>query len=103
LATAISNGGNYLLNIGPDHNGKLLTLFEERLNEIGQFVNTHADAIFATKPWIFQSDSGPTWSAFLLYTLKHSKILRAQKCTFFNCFLSFFNLLVPRNWRLKND
>uniref|UniRef100_A0A914C081 alpha-L-fucosidase n=1 Tax=Acrobeloides nanus TaxID=290746 RepID=A0A914C081_9BILA len=61
LATAISTGGNYLLNIGPDSNGKILTLFEERLNEIGQFVNTHADAIFATKPWIFQNDSGPTW------------------------------------------
>ena len=60
LATVISTGGNYLLNIGPDHNGRVLPIFEERLRGLGSFVNAHSEAIFATKPWIFQNDSDST-------------------------------------------
>uniref|UniRef100_A0A914CS12 alpha-L-fucosidase n=1 Tax=Acrobeloides nanus TaxID=290746 RepID=A0A914CS12_9BILA len=60
LVTAISTGGNYLLNIGPDHNGRVLPIFEERLRSLGSFVNAHSEAIFATKPWIFQNDSDST-------------------------------------------
>uniref|UniRef100_A0A914CSZ8 alpha-L-fucosidase n=1 Tax=Acrobeloides nanus TaxID=290746 RepID=A0A914CSZ8_9BILA len=52
--------GNYLLNFGPDHNGRVLPIFEERLRGIGSFVNAHNEAIFATKPWIFQNDSDST-------------------------------------------
>ena len=57
LVIAISTGGNYLLNIGPDHNGRILPVFEERLRELGSFVNAHNESIFATKPWIYQNDS----------------------------------------------
>uniref|UniRef100_A0A914DYE2 C-type lectin domain-containing protein n=1 Tax=Acrobeloides nanus TaxID=290746 RepID=A0A914DYE2_9BILA len=45
------------MNIGPDHNGRVLPIFEERLRDIGAFVNAHSEAIFATKPWIYQNDS----------------------------------------------
>ena len=57
LVSVIATGGNYLINIGPDANGRILPIFEERLRDLGTFVNAHEDAIFATKPWIFQNDS----------------------------------------------
>jgi alpha-L-fucosidase len=36
-------------------------IFEERLTDLGKFVNTHNEAIFGTKPWIFQTDFGDIW------------------------------------------
>uniref|UniRef100_A0A914ER20 alpha-L-fucosidase n=1 Tax=Acrobeloides nanus TaxID=290746 RepID=A0A914ER20_9BILA len=60
LVIVIATGGNYLVNIGPDANGRILPIFEERLRDLGSFVNTHSEAIFATKPWIYQNDSA-TW------------------------------------------
>uniref|UniRef100_A0A914C005 alpha-L-fucosidase n=1 Tax=Acrobeloides nanus TaxID=290746 RepID=A0A914C005_9BILA len=60
MVIAISTGGNFLLNIGPDNNGRVLPIFEERLRDIGAFVNAHADAIFSTKPWIYQNDANST-------------------------------------------
>uniref|UniRef100_A0A914BZQ9 Alpha-L-fucosidase C-terminal domain-containing protein n=1 Tax=Acrobeloides nanus TaxID=290746 RepID=A0A914BZQ9_9BILA len=32
----------------------------KRLKQIGQFINAHSEAIYATKPWIFQEDSNST-------------------------------------------
>uniref|UniRef100_A0A914DE66 alpha-L-fucosidase n=1 Tax=Acrobeloides nanus TaxID=290746 RepID=A0A914DE66_9BILA len=63
LVQVISKGGNYLLNVGPDANGKIIPLFEDRLRQIGIFVWAHSEAIFATKPWIFQNDTAtsPVW------------------------------------------
>uniref|UniRef100_A0A914D5K7 alpha-L-fucosidase n=1 Tax=Acrobeloides nanus TaxID=290746 RepID=A0A914D5K7_9BILA len=55
LARTISCGGNLLLNVGPDDYGKIVPIFEERLTDLGKFVNTHNEAIFGTKPWIFQT------------------------------------------------
>ena len=54
----IATGGNYLLNIGPDHNGRILPVFEERLVQLGDFVDTHE--VFSSKPWIYQNVS-TTW------------------------------------------
>uniref|UniRef100_A0A914CXE9 alpha-L-fucosidase n=1 Tax=Acrobeloides nanus TaxID=290746 RepID=A0A914CXE9_9BILA len=61
LARTISCGGNLLLNVGPDDYGKIVPIFEERLTDLGKFVNTHNEAIFGTKPWIFQTDFGDIW------------------------------------------
>ena len=56
LAQTISLGGNFVLNINIDANGRVLPVFEERLKNLGDFVTDHADAIFSSKPWIYQSD-----------------------------------------------
>ena len=45
-----------MLNINIDANGRVLPIFEERLRNLGDFVTDHADAIFSSKPWIYQSD-----------------------------------------------
>uniref|UniRef100_A0A914E9S6 alpha-L-fucosidase n=1 Tax=Acrobeloides nanus TaxID=290746 RepID=A0A914E9S6_9BILA len=70
LVQVISKGGNYLLNIGPDSNGRVLPLFEQRLIEIGNFVRAHDEAIFKTKPWIFQNDDNLNSSSPVWYTSK---------------------------------
>ncbi|KAH7713797.1 Protein W03G11.3 [Aphelenchoides avenae] len=61
LARTISCGGNLLLNIGPDSRGRIPVIFEERLRQIGGFVSVHEEAIFGSKPWIYQNDSDTTW------------------------------------------
>ena len=60
MVQAWATGGNFLLNIGPDPNGRVIPIFEERLAQIGTFINAHEEAIFGSKPWIFQSDNNLT-------------------------------------------
>jgi len=54
-------GGNFLLNIGPDHLGRIPAIFEERLRDLGKFTNAYGEAIFETKPWIYQNDTESIW------------------------------------------
>ncbi|PAV87356.1 hypothetical protein WR25_08100 [Diploscapter pachys] len=62
IATTISCNGNILLNVGPDMHGLIPTIFEDRLRELGPFLNTHSEALYGTKPWIYQNDTvGDTW------------------------------------------
>ncbi len=50
LAKIVSRGGNLLLNIGPDPNGKLPDTAMARLKEIGDWMKVHGEAIYGTKP-----------------------------------------------------
>ncbi|VDL70231.1 unnamed protein product [Nippostrongylus brasiliensis] len=75
LARTISCGGNLLLNVGPDMHGKIPAIFEDRLRELGKFINLHKEAIYGTKPWIYQNDTGNVW-----YTSKiHSNNLASGR------------------------
>lgn len=51
-----SKGGNYLLNIGPDGEGKVPQTSALRLREMGQWIKTNSDAIFGTTAWKTQSE-----------------------------------------------
>uniref|UniRef100_A0A0N4ZQ65 Putative alpha-L-fucosidase n=1 Tax=Parastrongyloides trichosuri TaxID=131310 RepID=A0A0N4ZQ65_PARTI len=66
LVRTISCNGNFLLNIGPDSNGRISPIFEERLRDLGLWVNDNSEAIFNTIPWIHQSDSidNTTWYTY---------------------------------------
>lgn len=57
LASTISCGGNLLMNVGPSHDGRITPIFEERLTQMGQFVQVNQEAIFKTKPWVHQNDT----------------------------------------------
>jgi len=57
LAKTVSCGGNLLLNVGPTHYGKITPIYEERLTQIGEWLAPNGEAIFDSKPWVYQNDS----------------------------------------------
>jgi alpha-L-fucosidase len=51
LVDLVSRGGNLLLDIGPTADGRIPVIMQERLLEIGQWLEINGDAIYGTKPW----------------------------------------------------
>src|SRR5207237_5257382 len=49
LIDIASKGGNYLLNVGPNSLGEIPQPSVDRLKEIGQWMQTNGEAIYATK------------------------------------------------------
>ena len=50
LIQVVANGGNYLLNIGPEGDGSVVPFEEEVLTEIGSWLEKNGNAIYATSP-----------------------------------------------------
>ncbi|CAG2100456.1 unnamed protein product [Medioppia subpectinata] len=57
LAKTISCGGNLLINIGPSHDGVIKPIFEDRLRDLGHWLSINGEAIYESKPWIYQNDT----------------------------------------------
>ena len=57
LAETVSCGGNVLVNVGPTRDGRISPIFEERLAEIGQWLDVNGQAIYSSRPWTFQNDT----------------------------------------------
>ena len=51
LLDKVSRGGNFLLDIGPDGDGKIPPIMEERLLEIGKWMKINGEAIYGTTRW----------------------------------------------------
>nr|XP_002734463.2 PREDICTED: alpha-L-fucosidase-like [Saccoglossus kowalevskii] len=56
LVRTVSCGGNFLLNIGPSHEGLIHPVFDGHLREIGSWLKINGEAIYNTKPWKHQKD-----------------------------------------------
>ena len=50
LIDIVAKGGNYLLNIGPDADGKLPETAIQRMKEIGEWLKKNGYAIYGTRP-----------------------------------------------------
>ena len=51
LVDIVSRGGNLLLDIGPDADGTIPVIMEQRLAEIGAWLATNGEAIYGTRPF----------------------------------------------------
>jgi len=59
LLDKVSRGGNFLLDIGPDADGKIPPIMQERLLEIGQWLKINGQAIYGTTRYKNSIQWGP--------------------------------------------
>ncbi|XP_005420197.2 plasma alpha-L-fucosidase [Geospiza fortis] len=73
LVETVSCGGNLLMNIGPTHDGRIAVVFEERLRQVGSWLEVNGEAIYGTKPWRAQNDT-VTPGVWYTFTPKEGKV-----------------------------
>ncbi|XP_055958366.1 alpha-L-fucosidase isoform X2 [Patella vulgata] len=67
----VSFGGNMLMNVGPTKEGTIHPLFEERLRDVGSWLNVNGEAIRSSRPWTSQND---TLTPHVWYTMRNSDV-----------------------------
>ncbi|MFN8241816.1 MAG: alpha-L-fucosidase [Bacteroidales bacterium] len=55
LVNKVARGGNLLLNIGPSADGRIPEIMQQRLADIGSWLDVNGEAIYGTRKW----DSAP--------------------------------------------
>lgn len=82
LIDIVSKNGNLLLNVGPRADGTIPDECKNTLLEIGEWLSTYGDAIYATRPWLVYGEgtsqnSGDNYS----YTAKDIRFTRSKDMT----------------------
>lgn len=57
LAMTVSCGGNLLMNVGPRKEGTIEPIFEERLRQMGKWLEVNGESIYGSVPWSHQNDT----------------------------------------------
>ena len=57
LPTHFSCGGNMLMNVGPTKFGRILPIFEDRLLNMGKWLQVNGEGIYSSHPWQYQNDT----------------------------------------------
>ena len=69
LVDIVSRGGNLLLDIGPDADGTIPVIMEQRLAEMGAWLDVNGEAIFGTRPFAVSKQ----WSAGAVPAIDYNK------------------------------
>ena len=59
LIDVVSKNGNLLLNVGPEPDGTIAPEIRDVLLRMGNWLATHGEAIYGTRPWVLYGE-GPT-------------------------------------------
>jgi alpha-L-fucosidase len=87
LASTVACGGNMLLNVGPTAEGMIIPMFQERLLQIGAWLDINGASIYKTTPWRSQNDTaanvwytqnGATVNAIVLSWPKNNQLFLTQ-------------------------
>jgi alpha-L-fucosidase len=68
LVDKVSGGGNFLLDIGPDADGKIPPIMEERLLQIGEWMGYNHEAIYNTVRWRVPRQAFPSTETAFYFT-----------------------------------
>jgi alpha-L-fucosidase len=58
LIDIISKNGNFLLDVGPTANGTIVDIEQQHLRQAGDWIKSHAEAIFNTTYWFVTPEEG---------------------------------------------
>lgn len=77
LVSTVSAGGNLLLDIGPDADGTIPVIMQQRLLEIGDWLKTNGEAIYGTKAYIRTKKDetiNPETNKSVFFTMKNKDV-----------------------------